>query len=86
MLKFENTSPQENSNHELKNDFVKLCDQFSEFNDYCAFYCKASGALLLHCEGETFKSCTYGAERFANILIQRSQYFDDWLHRTLKKM
>ena len=86
MLEFEDTPSQENATASLRHDFVQLCDQFSEFNDYCAFYCKASSALLVYVEGETFKSCTHGAERFANVLIKRAQYFDDWLHQTLKKM
>jgi hypothetical protein len=83
MLDFNSNSSDE-SVQSIKQELTKLCDQYTEFNDYCAFFCAATSALLLNTETETNKNYAQGAGRFAYQLIERSQYFEDRLQQLLR--
>ena len=85
MLDFE-SSPVQNDSPSVKQEVMQLSDQYSEFNDYCAFFCMASSSLLLNIETEINKSYAHGAVRFAYKLIERSQHIDDQLRHILQRL
>lgn len=73
-----NTQTLEDKPQDSKSGFVELCDEFSEYNDYCAFFCES---VSLHAmSGKPMdKTCAQGLERFARAIRGKSQYFDNWL-------
>lgn len=78
MLSETNTQKLEDKSQEFKSGFIELCDEFSEHNDYCAFFCES---VSLHAKsGKPIdKACAQGLERFARAMRDKSQYFDNWL-------
>lgn len=78
MWEFNNTKSPEDGIQSMKSELVALCDQYAEFNDYCAFFCDACSLFMLANE-DTFQSSTHGAHRFSIQLIKRSQYFKERL-------
>ena len=75
MWEFNNTESPENSTRSIKQELVALCDQYGEFDDYCAFFCEAS-SLFIESDGDVFQSSVHDAQRFSAELIKRSQYFE----------
>lgn len=78
MWEFDDSELPENGTKTLKQELAALCDQYAEFNDYCAFFCNACSVLLLANE-DAFQSSTHGAHRFSIQLIKRSQHFKERL-------
>lgn len=60
-------------------NLVRLCDEFSEFNDYCAFFCKAA-SLIATDEEPLDGDAAEGLERYAYALQKKSQLLKRWLH------
>lgn len=78
MWEFNNTKSPEDGIQSIKSELVALCDQYIEFNDYCAFFCEAS-RFLIAADEAVGQSAVYGLERFSGQLIKRSQYFKERL-------
>ena len=78
MLELDKTQKLENKNLTAGEEFRDLCDEFSAFNDYCAFFCES---VSLHAVSgvQMDKVCAHGLERFAQALRDKSQHFDNWL-------
>ena len=78
MLSQTDTQNLEDKPQEFKSGFIELCDEFSEYNDYCAFFCES---ISLHAiSGKPMdKVSAQGLERFAKSIRDKSQYFDNWL-------
>ncbi|ARU29444.1 hypothetical protein [Cellvibrio sp. PSBB006] len=69
----------------IKSEFVNLCDEFSAFNNYCAFFCESVSLHAL--SGKPMdKVSAHGLERFAQALRDKSQQFDNWLQELHVKM
>lgn len=61
-----------------ENEFIQLCDEYSEFNEYCAFFCEA--VTLYALSNRTMdKASAHGLERFARSIREKSQHLDKWL-------
>lgn len=69
----------------IKREFVKLCDEFSEFNDYCSFFC-ASVSLQASNSMQIDKICAQGVERFAYSIRNKARLLDDWLQQINARM
>ena len=78
MLSQTDTQKLEDKPQEFKSGFIELCDEFSEYNDCCAFFCES---ISLHAiSGKPMdKISAQGLERFAKFIRDKSQYFDNWL-------
>ena len=69
----------------LKQEFLNLCDEFSEFNDYCAFFCESVSLHTNQCEMAD-KIYAQGLKRFSRSVRDRAQFFDEWLQRINEKI
>ena len=78
MLDLDNTQKPKDSNLTVGEEFRDLCDEFSEFNDYCAFFCESVSCQAVSGK-QMDKVCAHGLERFAQSLRDKSQHFDKWL-------
>lgn len=59
-------------------DLINFCDEFSEFNDYCAFFCDAV-VLIASTNDQTDKQSNLGLERYAQSLKDRSHSLHAWI-------
>jgi hypothetical protein len=66
----------ENPPPSIKNELVNLYDSYREFQHYCAFYCQSSSVLLRRFGTDLDKDCTEGIERFAQLVIDKSDAID----------
>jgi hypothetical protein len=80
MLDLDNTRKSEDDLLPVKQEFINLCDEFSEFSDYCAFFCE-SVSLQAFKDIPVDKICAQGVERFADSIKKKAQIFDVWLQR-----
>ena len=78
MLNINNTQKSDEKFESVKSEFVGLCDEFSEFNNYCAFFCESASLHAL--SGRPLdKAYAHGLEYFARSIRDKSQYFENWL-------
>lgn len=80
MLDLDNTRKSEDELLAVKQELINLCDEFSEFNDYCAFFCE-SLSLQAFKSIPVDKTCAQGVERFADSIRKKAQIFDVWLQQ-----
>lgn len=59
---------------------LNFCDEFTEFNDYCAFFCDAA-ALIVANNDLIDKETTQGLKRYAQSLKDKSHYLKLWLQQ-----
>ncbi len=85
MWEFDDTDFSENEARTIRSELATICDQYAEFNDYCAFFCEASRFLIMS-NDEVYQSCADGAQRFSTQLIKRSQYFKARLDYLLRRV
>lgn len=79
MRELNETRRSQDAEQSIRTEFVKLCDEFNEFNDYCAFFCKATS--LIAADGEPLENdAAQGLERYAYALKNKSQQLGRWLH------
>ena len=64
----------------LRQEFLSLCDEFSEFNDYCAFFCEPVSLHVAQCDSAD-KAYVQGVKRISRSISDKSQLFDEWLQR-----
>ena len=64
----------------LRQEFLNLCDEFSEFNDYCAFFCESVSLSAAQCDSAD-KAYVQGVKRISRSIRDKAQFFDEWLQR-----
>ena len=64
----------------LRQEFLNLCDEFSEFNDYCAFFCESVSLHISRCDSAD-KAYAQGVRRMSRSVRDKAQLFDEWLQR-----
>lgn len=64
----------------LRQEFLNLCDEFSEFNDYCAFFCESVSLHITQCDSAD-KAYAQGMKRMSRSISDKVQLFDEWLQR-----
>lgn len=84
MLDFKRLDYQESKDDSLKTELLRLCDEFTEFNDYCAFFCESVG---LYASQSVLQdgSGAFGMKRFSQCIKDRSQGLNDRLQAIMKK-
>ena len=64
----------------VRQEFLNLCDEFSEFNDYCAFFCESVSLNIAQCDSAD-KAYAQGVRRMSRSISDKAQLFDEWLQR-----
>lgn len=85
MLDFKRMGYQSSKDDVLKDELLKLCDEFTEFNDYCAFFCDSVG-LYASQSSVLDGSSAFGMKRFSHCIKDRSREFNDRLQAIMKKV
>jgi hypothetical protein len=75
-----------NSLQHIKQDLIHLCDIHTEFQHFCAFYCKSSSVLIRCCNLELDNDYAEGMARFAQMVLKKSQLVDEQLKQLLRKV
>lgn len=83
MLDFKRMDCQSSQDEPLKAELLRLCDEFTEFNDYCAFFCE-SVSLYASQSAVLDGSSAFGMKRFSQCIKDRSQEFNDRLQAIMK--
>lgn len=69
----------------FRQEFLNLCDEFSEFNDYCAFFCE-SVSLNAAQSDSADKAYAQGVRRMSRSISDKAQLFDEWLQRINRRL
>ena len=64
----------------LRQEFLNLCDEFSEFNDYFAFFCESVSLNVAQCDSAD-RTYVQGVKRMSRSIRDKAQLFDEWLQR-----
>ncbi len=80
-----NTINNSHTDDTLKEQLFMLCDHYSEFNECCAFFCVAASLVIHSDDVDVNKAVASGAARFAQALMEKSQYINDQLQRMLRE-
>jgi hypothetical protein len=62
----------ENPPPNIKREIVNLYDSYREFQHFCAFYCQSTGVMLRRFGEDLDADCIEGIERFAQMVIDKS--------------
>ena len=76
----------ENPPPNIRKELVQLCDSYREFQHYCAFYCQSTSVMLRRFAYDLNADCTEGIERFAQLVVDKSEDIDKRLKRVLDKV
>lgn len=75
----------ENPPPNIKRELVNLYDSYREFQHYCAFYCQSSSVMIRRFAVDLDADCTEGVERFAQLVIDKSDEIDAQLKQLMRK-
>lgn len=75
----------ENPPPNIKRELVNLYDSYREFQHYCAFYCQSSSVMIRRFAVDLDADCTEGIERFAQLVVDKSDGIDLQLKQLMCK-
>jgi hypothetical protein len=70
----------------LKREIAQLHDSYRELQHYCAFYCQSTSVMLRRFAYDLDADCTEGIERFAQMVIDKSEDIDKRLKRVMDRV
>jgi hypothetical protein len=86
MSNLQNASHIENPPPNIKREIVNLYDSYREFQHFCAFYCQSTSVMLRRFGEDLDSDCTEGIERFAQMVVDKSDEIGARLKRLMNSV